>query len=141
MDGVGQWLGIIGGFVGLVVFLGATVVYLRGSRDKGTITTLENSNRALSERVALLEAAEGRLASRVAVLEAENLALLAQRPSAEQIAVILTRIEALDAENRRTWTTHDSDMKALHADIKTILAAAAAESSRVARNLDEKDNP
>lgn len=40
--------------IALVLFLGAAVVYLRGSRDKGTIDTLERNNKALTERVTIL---------------------------------------------------------------------------------------
>lgn len=133
MDGVGQWLGIIGGLVGLIVFLGTVVVYLRGSRDKGTITTLTNSNAALMERVGLLEANEARLSARVSLLEAENAALLAQRPSAEAIAALMLKLEAhdvatlrrlerLDTESKALWAKHDKDMKGLHAGLRAIVA-------------------
>lgn len=117
---MGEALGTIGGIVGLVVFLGAVVVYLRGSKDKGTITTLEASNRALTERVDLLEEAEQRyiaaakatatqheadisaLKTRVRALEDENDHLLALRPSAEAIDALTGQL-----------AKHDSDIKAL----------------------------
>jgi len=40
----------LSGLVGLVLLLGAVVVYLRGSKDKGSIETLEGNNAALTER-------------------------------------------------------------------------------------------
>ena len=103
--------------IGIVVFLGAAVVYLRGSKDKGTIATLEASNRALIERVTVLETNEARLATRVAHLEAENSTLLAQRPSADAIAALARQVADL-AEKQVTGvshqlTKHDRDVKAL----------------------------
>lgn len=100
MTGVAAWLGIIGGAVGLVVFLGATVIYLRGSKDKGTIATLEASNRALLERVEVIEANEQRLTQRVTQLEHENSVLVAQRPSAEAIASIALTLNKHDSDTR-----------------------------------------
>jgi len=55
-------LAIVGGVVGLVTFLGVVATYLRGSADKGTISSLESSVRALEgenkikdEKIARLE--------------------------------------------------------------------------------------
>lgn len=77
------WLGTISLLVGITIFLGSVVVYLRGSKDKGTIETLERNNKALDERVGILERENSDLKARVGSLERENTSLLAQRPSAE----------------------------------------------------------
>jgi len=122
-----EWVGTLGGYIGLVVFVGAVVVYLRGSRDKGTITTLQQNNDALIERVALLEAGERRLVEeakaadllhtaevaaldlRVAALESENERLNAVRPSAEVLSELATATAALKEQADK----HDADIKRL----------------------------
>lgn len=105
MSNISAWVGLIGGLIGFVVFLGAAVVFLRGSKDKGTITTLEASNAALVERVAILVDNETALKAKVAELdvrvkslEDENTELKRQRPSAEAIADLGTRLEKHDAD-------------------------------------------
>lgn len=118
------WLGALGSALGFVVFLGAVVVYLRGSKDKGTIETLERNNQALTERVGLLEASELRhvaneaaLEARVGVLETEKATLQAQRPSAEKIVEIQRDVASLLGLSR----THDSETRALLMAIATTL--------------------
>ena len=103
------WLGTIGGLVGLVVFFGAVVVYLRGSKDKGTIETLERSNHALTERVGLLEKDNGEMKARIGSLERENAALLAQRPSAEVLAEMRHDLTGYIASQR----DHNGETRAL----------------------------
>ena len=116
-------LGLITAAIGCVVFLGAAVVYLRGSRDKGTIATLEASNRALSERVDVLKdelGAEKRsrehLATRVASLERENRHLIEQRPSAEAIELVRRLLLTHDGEIKVLLARHDRDVKNLLRD-------------------------
>ena len=109
------WLGLISVIVGAVVFLGSVVVYFKGSADKGTIETLERNNAALAERVDLLEKSEGRLLSRVSALERENTSLLAQRPSAEVIAQMLTELTEFIASQGE-----------YNGEVKTILTAIAS---------------
>jgi hypothetical protein len=111
-----SWLGTIGGLIGIAVFLGAVVVYLRGSRDKGTIQTLERSNHALTERVDILERdlrdAEQRAQSdheRIELLERENVRLLSQRPSADVLAEVSVDLKELARLNRE----HDVEIRAL----------------------------
>lgn len=79
------WLTVLLGLIGFVGFIGSSLVYLRGSKDKGTIDVLERSNKALTERVAILEEEAARCGVRLGVLERENADLRAQRPSAEAI--------------------------------------------------------
>lgn len=129
-----DWVSTIAGYISLVVFVGAVVIYLRGSKDKGTITTLEASNKALTERVSLLEASEKRLTAdaaaakvshkseidamhvRIETLERENERLLLQRPSADLIEDLHRKLEK-----------HDSDLKVYGRDIKRLLEQVAAE--------------
>lgn len=81
-------LNIVGGVIAILVFLGVVVVYLRGSKDKGTIDTLKRNNDALDHRVEILEAEiqratqSAQLANeRAAALESEN-EVLRQIPGA-----------------------------------------------------------
>lgn len=109
MNGVVAGAAIISGVIGVVLFLGTVVVYLRGSRDKGTIATLEASNRALTERVSLLEADATLMTARLTLLERENAELHKQRPSAEAIAELRDLVENASALLAR----HDSQTMAL----------------------------
>jgi hypothetical protein len=102
--------------IGFVLFLGMVAAYLRGSRDKGTIATLEANSRAqaglmdtLKQELAQEKNARERLATRVTVLERENTSLLAQRPSAEVIAQIGEDVDLLRVQLHK----HDVDTKAL----------------------------
>jgi hypothetical protein len=111
-DILNQSAEIIGG----VLFLGMVAAYLRGSRDKGTIATLEANSRAqaglmetLKAELAQEKTARERLAARVAVLERENTSLLAQRPSAEVIAQIGEDVDLLRVQLHK----HDADTKAI----------------------------
>lgn len=117
------WLGVIPISIGVVVFMGTAVVYLRGAADKSDVERLERSNEtlvqsneALLQRVRVVEAAalaadaqrakdqaaseaeRARLTTRVSMLERENTSLLAQRPSAEvlvQMREDLVQIKAV----------------------------------------------
>lgn len=99
------WLTILGVGIAAAVFLGSVVVYLRGSRDQGTIATLERSNKALTERVTVLEGEAARSAverdrdaARITALEHENESLRAERPSAEAIANLAVALARHDAD-------------------------------------------
>lgn len=94
-----DWLPVA---VAVVLFLGSTVVYLRGAKDKGTIETLNRSNAALTERVKVLEDAE---VVRIAADKAKD-----------------SRIESLESANTVLQNTVNSSelIIALHADIKTM---------------------
>lgn len=104
------WLGVIGALVGIVVFIGSAVQYLRGSKDAGTIKTLEQNNHALTERVTILEAGriadreeKAALTARVESLERENSALVAERPSADVLRDIRSDVRGIrehEGENR-----------------------------------------
>lgn len=118
-------LGSVGTWIGVVLFAGSVVVFLRGSRDKGTIATLEANNKALTERVTLLEgdvaritakalADKNQLSTRVDALERENTALLAQRPSAEAIADLNAKADRLETDLSR----HDIETRRLLKEIK-----------------------
>lgn len=104
-DNFASWIGL---GISIVVFLGAAWVYLSGSKDKGTIATLEANNKALTDRVVILEAKD-RLneqdkaadRARIAALERENALLLGQRPSADRLHDIETALGAHDTETRK----------------------------------------
>ena len=123
---VTAWLVIIAAAISIVVFAGTIVVYLRGSRDKGTIATLEASNRALTERVVVLESEAARdllerdrLEARVTALEHENTVLAAARPSAEVIADVAAAV--VDIKNG--IRTHDDRLSRHDVDTKAMLTA------------------
>lgn len=115
------WLNALGICVVLIGFLGAAVVFLRGSRDKGTIETLERSNKALDERVKILEseslrdkATQARDRERIAALEHDKADLVAQRPSAETLADI-----------RAELTSYVTEARHSHAEMRALLMAIA----------------
>jgi hypothetical protein len=97
---IGQVLGVVGIVVGIVVFLGAVTVYLRGSYDTGTIATLRRNNDALTERVSLLEKSEHDLLIRVESAEREVKRLETQRPSAEVLAAMSDFLQKHDKTAR-----------------------------------------
>lgn len=111
------WLSVLGVAVVFVGFLGAAVVYLRGSKDKGTIDVLERSNHALTERVTILEKDNGEMKARLGHLERENIDLRAQRPSAEVLAEVRIELLNLAASER----THSGEARALLMAIATTL--------------------
>lgn len=86
--------------ISLVLFLGGAAYYLRGSVDKGTIAALESNNKALTERVKLLEEADIKSQARIEALERENGILLQQRPSADLIAEINRKLDEYVLRNR-----------------------------------------
>lgn len=103
--------------IGIVVFLGTAAVYLRGSRDKGTIDSLERQNAAFKEEIAGLHTQVDALQARVTHLESENAGLRSQRPSADAIADLAQKVADL-AEKQvagvsRQITQHDADVKNL----------------------------
>lgn len=100
---ISTWIGAIGGLVGIVVFLGAAASFLRGSKDKGTIATLESSNQSLLQwqsvakaEIEGLKTSLNKAEARIGALEQEKVALLAQRPSAEVLANLTHRLDEHD---------------------------------------------
>jgi hypothetical protein len=71
--------------IAIVLFLGSATVYLRGSKDKGTIVTLTQNNAALTERVAILEASDLAKTTQINALTAANLVLQKTVNSSELI--------------------------------------------------------
>lgn len=114
-----DWIGSVGGIIAAIIGLGAITQFLRGSRDKGTITTLEQNNAALTERVALLEASEKLLKAeaaaermvhtaamealnvRMKALENDNADLRSQRPSAEAIEAVYTLEQVIHSDTQK----------------------------------------
>lgn len=93
MDDYKNLLAIIGGLITLVLFLAGGVAVLKSSIMKGTITAYEASNKALTERVQVLEASDLKKTTEIESLKRENITLLEQRPSAELIAEINKKLD------------------------------------------------
>lgn len=80
--------------VAVVVFLGAATIYLRGSKDKGTIETLTRNNAALDERVKILEASEASNKVEIEALKQTNRVLTNTVNSSELILGLQADLKA-----------------------------------------------
>jgi hypothetical protein len=115
-----QWLLFA---ITFVTFVGAATVYLRGSRDKGTIETLQRNNEALTQRVGILE---GDVALRKAadLVKDERIRVL------ETLANSGDKIDALSvAVVAKIDHHHDAamgNMVQLHTDLTNLPAAIKA---------------
>lgn len=107
------WLPLL---ITTVVFLGAASVYLKGSRDKGTIETLSRNNDALQERVVLLERSETELKTRVSALEGENEVLKGVVTSSTEIAALQVALDLHHKQAMGAWGE-------LHTDLQDIRGA------------------
>lgn len=103
--------------VGLLVFLGATAQYLRGSADKGTITSLKDSVSALQTENGIIKAGraedQAKLAAvseRLAKVEAENQML---RELGSQAVEIKHLQETVDAHDRKANSKLDKILEAV----------------------------
>lgn len=105
--------------IAAVMFVGAAAVYLRGSKDKGTIATLERNNDALTERVEILEKDNGDLKGRVQVVERENEVLRDVVGAKDEVAALHV---ALDAHHKAAM----AGMHQIHDDLDGIAAGIAA---------------
>jgi hypothetical protein len=97
--------------IGAVLFLGAAATFLRGSKDKGTITTLSSSNASLWEKVRLMEAeraaAEEDLAAvktRIQVLEDTKTILTEAVTQAAAVAVLSQKFDSLQVRSEQNHT-------------------------------------
>jgi hypothetical protein len=91
--------------ISAVIFLGAAAVYLRGSRDKGTIATLTASNAALTERVKILETSDAAKTAEISGLVASNLTLQNTVNSSELIVDLRDAVlTALDDHHNAAMT-------------------------------------
>lgn len=104
----------IGAAIAFVVFIGAAVVYVRGSRDKGTIASQASLLTALKDELAHEKGERQKLEVRVAALESENENLRAQRPSAEVLKQISDDVDSMRVELHR----HDLEVKSVAKVIK-----------------------
>jgi hypothetical protein len=110
--------------VAIVVFLGAAAVYLRGSRDKGTIATLTANNAALTERVGLLEQDKTKLQTEVGSLKQAVTVLEGVANSSDAIASF--RVETIEAATALVAALDDHHSQAmqrldiLHTDILSM---------------------
>lgn len=98
MSSIAAWISLS---IAVILFLGSAAVYLRGSRDKGTIDALERNNKALTDRVTILEADAVKSNARIEALERENATLLSQRPSAEAIEDMRQKLHQHDEDTRK----------------------------------------
>lgn len=110
MKGAAEWIALLGGLAGLVVFLGAAVVFLFGSKQKANLDSLTNAVSARDAEISGLkltvERHETTIKEQGAKLEAQNIVigqqekriseLAAERPSAEQLKLILAAIQEHD---------------------------------------------
>lgn len=130
MSPVLEWLPAA---VAVVVFLGAALVYLRGSKDKGTIETLSRNNAALNERVQVLEneavthkAEDAKNVARIAALEQEKSVLESVANSSEKIAQLRTEVTELIGKIHDAIAGHHeaamTGVGQLHADLSTTNA-------------------
>lgn len=90
-------LGWIGTAIGVVAFLGAVAVFLRGSADKGTIESQARSITALNAELGITNVRCDKLDTRVNALENENEVLRAAVSHSEEIRQLQTDLsEVLD---------------------------------------------
>jgi site-specific DNA-adenine methylase len=110
--------------VAVVVFLGAAAVYLRGSRDKGTIATLTANNAALTERVNILEQDKSKLQNEVGSLKQAVTVLEGVANSSDAIASL--RIEMSNAAQALVSSLDDHHTQAMtglntiHSDLQAL---------------------
>jgi hypothetical protein len=90
--------------IGVVLFLGAAATFLRGSKDKGTITTLSSSNASLWEQVRLLkdslaasEEDKAAIKSRLQVLEDTKTILTEAVTQAAAVAVLTQTVNTFQS--------------------------------------------
>lgn len=116
MNAVFSWLPVA---ISVVIFLGAAAVYLRGSKDKGTIATLESNNDALAKRVDILEHDNGLLKTRVEVVERENGVLRDVVGAKDEVSALHN---ALDMHHAAAM----AGMSQIHDDLDGIAAGIAS---------------
>lgn len=116
--------------VAVVIFLGAATVYLRGSRDKGTIETLTRSNAALTERVGVLESDQRADRAQIEALTHANRVLTNTVNSADLIVQLKAEVlDALGSHHTAAMTSLTGAMEGLeqlHADLAGLPARFAA---------------
>lgn len=112
--------------IGIVLFLGASVVFLHGSRDKGTIETLTRSNAALDQNNKILE-------QRVTLLEASDTAKCDQIAALTHANEVLTNtvtsadlIKGLAKDLMRHHAAAMEGMERLHGDLDALPKRMAA---------------
>lgn len=119
------WAWVFGG-IAVINFLGASAVYLRGSRDKGTIETLSRSNTALQENNKILN-------DRVTLLEtsghAQQEKLDAQTETIEVLTNTVNSSELINVLRSDLGDHHSaamSGMEKIHADLTNLPALLVA---------------
>lgn len=115
MSSVLTWLPVA---ISVVIFLGAATVYLRGSKDKGTIQTLSRNNEALSERVGILEKDNTDLHVRVDGLARENETLRSVVTSREEIAALRNALDTHHAAAMMGVAQIHDDLSAINESLE-----------------------
>jgi hypothetical protein len=88
-----------------VLFLGAAAVFLRGSKDKGTIASLSASNASLWEKVRLSDDETKALKTRVDVLEATKQALTEAVTQAARVQALHETVQSIQKRNEENHAT------------------------------------
>jgi hypothetical protein len=88
-----------------VLFLGAAAVFLRGSKDKGTIASLSASNASLWEKVRLSDDEAKQLKVRVEVLEATKQALTEAVTQAARVQALHETVQSIQKRNEENHAT------------------------------------
>jgi hypothetical protein len=87
------------------MFLGAAAVFLRGSKDKGTIASLSSSNASLWEKVRLSDDETKDLKTRVDVLEATKQALTEAVTQAARVQALHETVQSIQNRNEENHAT------------------------------------
>lgn len=109
--------------IAAVLFLGSAAVYLRGSRDKGTIEALERNNAALTERVGILEST-GREDRGKITAQAQTIAVLTNTVNSADLIVNL-KGEILEALNEHHLAAIGG-VSQIHEDLANLPGQIAA---------------
>ena len=100
--------------VAVVLFLAAAAVHLRGSRDRGTIRTLNDSNAALTESLRLVRVKAAEQEKRIEILEADKVTLV-------NIATASDQIQQLQEALREHHVEAMTSVENLHGDLTELL--------------------
>lgn len=96
MDAITNLFSELGPFIIVVGFLGAAAIYLRGSKDSGTIATLSKNNAALTERVTVLEKDASIKDAQIQALTTANQVLANTVTGAEKLDNVLRQLGEID---------------------------------------------
>lgn len=98
----------LGAITTVIVFIGAALIFLKGSVYKGAIAALESTVSAQEKRIRILEDSDKKNKETIASLKEQNRLLLQQRPSADLISEISLALQEHDKKfiDFRDQVTH-----------------------------------